>query len=179
MKLVKRILTLASNHIGTMLFAVFGIIGASVLNLVAPALLRRFTASIQDVGTLTKKALFIYAGALVAAAASGRTTASCVSVSVERTTVIAASDNVPVTVPTGCCPSPYSAFSRSHDTGAKASASNRETLRRIFFIFVISMRPSAGRPSFFGLNTTFNLCTKIAGSIIYRKKFQRTPRFSS
>ena len=67
MKLVKRILTLASNHIGTMLFAVFGIIGASVLNLVAPALLRRFTASIQDVGTLTKKALFIYAGALVAA----------------------------------------------------------------------------------------------------------------
>ena len=67
MKLVKRLLTLASNHVGTMIFACVGIIGAAVLNLVTPALLREFTASVEDIETLTKRTLFIYAGVLVAA----------------------------------------------------------------------------------------------------------------
>ena len=67
MKLVKRLLAMASNHLGTMLFAAFGIIGAALLNLVTPALMRRFTASISDVDTLTKKALWVYAGALLIA----------------------------------------------------------------------------------------------------------------
>lgn len=67
MKLVKRLLTLASNHVGTMIFACVGIIGAAVLNLVTPALLREFTASVENIETLTKRTLFIYAGVLVAA----------------------------------------------------------------------------------------------------------------
>ncbi|MCQ2431103.1 MAG: ABC transporter ATP-binding protein/permease [Clostridia bacterium] len=67
MKFVRRLLTLASNHIGTMIFACIGIIGAAVLNLVTPALLRRFTASLESPDTLTKKMLLIYAGVLVAA----------------------------------------------------------------------------------------------------------------
>lgn len=67
MKLVKRLLTLASNHIGTMIFACVGIIGASVLNLVTPALLRRFTLSIEDTETLTVRVLVIYALVLAAA----------------------------------------------------------------------------------------------------------------
>ncbi len=67
MKLVKRLLAMASNHIGTMLFAALGIVGAALLNLVTPALMRRFTASISDVDTLTKKALWVYAGALLIA----------------------------------------------------------------------------------------------------------------
>lgn len=67
MKFVKRLLAMASNHIATMLFAAFGIVGAAVLNLVTPALMRRFTASISDIDTLTKKTLLIYAGVLLAA----------------------------------------------------------------------------------------------------------------
>ena len=67
MKLVKRLLAMASNHLGTMLFAALGIVGAALLNLVTPALMRRFTASISDVDTLTKKALWVYAGALLIA----------------------------------------------------------------------------------------------------------------
>ena len=67
MKLVKRLLTLASNHIGTMIFACVGIIGAAVLNLVAPALLREFTASVEDIDTLTGRTLLIYSLVLLAA----------------------------------------------------------------------------------------------------------------
>lgn len=67
MKFVKRLLAMASNHIATMLFAAFGIVGAAVLNLVTPALMRRFTASISDIDTLTKRTLLIYAGVLLAA----------------------------------------------------------------------------------------------------------------
>ncbi len=67
MKLVKRLLTLASNHIGTMIFASLGIIGAAVLNLVAPALLREFTASVEDIDTLTTRTLLIYSLVLLAA----------------------------------------------------------------------------------------------------------------
>ena len=67
MQLVKRLLRLASNHIGTMIFACVGIVGAAVLNLVTPALLRRFTASLEHSETLTKQLLFAYAGVLVAA----------------------------------------------------------------------------------------------------------------
>ena len=67
MKLVKRLLTLASNHIGTMIFACVGIIGAAVLNLVAPALLREFTASVEDIDTLTTRTLLIYSLVLLAA----------------------------------------------------------------------------------------------------------------
>lgn len=67
MKLVKRLLAMASNHLGTMIFAALGIVGAALLNLVTPALMRRFTASISDVDTLTKKALWVYAGALLIA----------------------------------------------------------------------------------------------------------------
>ena len=44
MYLVKRLLTLASNHIGTMILACVGIVGAAILNLFTPALLRAFTA---------------------------------------------------------------------------------------------------------------------------------------
>ncbi|MBQ8510235.1 MAG: ABC transporter ATP-binding protein [Clostridia bacterium] len=67
MKLVKRLLTLASNHIGTMIFACVGIIGAAVLNLVTPALMRRFTASLETPGTLTMELLVIFAVVLIAA----------------------------------------------------------------------------------------------------------------
>lgn len=67
MKFVKRLLAMASNHIATMLFAAFGIVGAAVLNLVTPALMRRFTASISDIDTLTEKTLLVYAGVLLAA----------------------------------------------------------------------------------------------------------------
>ena len=67
MKLVKRLLAMASNHLGTMLFACVGIVGAALLNLVTPALMRSFTASISDIDTLTKKALLVYAGVLLAA----------------------------------------------------------------------------------------------------------------
>ncbi len=67
MYLVKRLLTLASNHIGTMIFACVGIIGAAVLNLVTPALLRQFTASIEDIDTLTVRTLFVYAAVLLIA----------------------------------------------------------------------------------------------------------------
>ncbi len=67
MKLVKRLLTLAKGHIGTMIFACVGIIGAAILNLVTPALMRRFTASLEDPDTLTKKMLLIYAGVLLGA----------------------------------------------------------------------------------------------------------------
>lgn len=67
MKLVKRLLTLAGNHLGTMIFACIGIIGAAFLNLVTPALMRRFTASLEEPDTLTKKVLLIYAGILIGA----------------------------------------------------------------------------------------------------------------
>lgn len=58
---------MASNHIGTMLFACLGIIGAALLDLVTPALMRAFTASVSDTDTLTKKTLLIYAGVLLIA----------------------------------------------------------------------------------------------------------------
>ncbi len=67
MYLVKRLLTLASHHVGTMIFACVGIIGAAVLNLVTPALLRAFTASIEDIDTLTTKTLIVYASVLLIA----------------------------------------------------------------------------------------------------------------
>ncbi len=67
MKLVRRLLAMASNHIGTMIFACVGIIGAALLDLVTPALLRAFTASVSDIETLTKKTLLVYAGVLLAA----------------------------------------------------------------------------------------------------------------
>ncbi|MBE6611347.1 MAG: ABC transporter ATP-binding protein [Ruminococcaceae bacterium] len=67
MKLVSRLLTLAKNHIGTMIFACVGIIGAAILNLVTPALLRSFTASLESPEGLTKRLLVIYALVLVTA----------------------------------------------------------------------------------------------------------------
>ncbi len=67
MKLVKRLLTLASNHIGTMIFACVGIIGAAILNLVTPWLLREFTASLEMPDGLTSKLLITYALVLVIA----------------------------------------------------------------------------------------------------------------
>lgn len=67
MYLVKRLLTLAKKHIGTMVFACIGIVGAAVLNLVTPALLRRFTASIEDIDTLTVQTLIVYAAVLLIA----------------------------------------------------------------------------------------------------------------
>ena len=67
MKLVSRLLTLAKNHIGTMIFACVGIIGAAILNLVTPALLRSFTASLESAGGLTKRMLLVYALVLVGA----------------------------------------------------------------------------------------------------------------
>ena len=67
MYLVKRLLTLAKKHIGTMVFACIGIVGAAVLNLVTPALLRRFTASIEDIDTLTVQTLIVYAAVLLVA----------------------------------------------------------------------------------------------------------------
>ena len=48
MKTVKRLLILASNHIGTMIFAAVGIVGAAVLNLATPALMREFVASLES-----------------------------------------------------------------------------------------------------------------------------------
>lgn len=65
MKLVKRLLSMAANHIGTMIFACVGIFGAAILNLAAPALMRSFTASLETPGELTKQMLLLYAGALL------------------------------------------------------------------------------------------------------------------
>ena len=67
MKLVSRLLTLAKNHIGTMIFACIGIIGAAVLNLVRPALMRQFTASMENIDTLTVQTLVVYAAVLLCA----------------------------------------------------------------------------------------------------------------
>ncbi len=67
MKLVKRLLIMASGHIGTMIFACVGIVGAAILNLVTPALLREFTASLEAPEGLTVQLLLIYAGVLAAA----------------------------------------------------------------------------------------------------------------
>lgn len=67
MYLVKRLLTLAKGHIGTMIFACIGIIGAAVLNLVTPALMRQFTASMEDIDTLTVQTLVVYAAVLLCA----------------------------------------------------------------------------------------------------------------
>ena len=67
MKLVKRLLTLASNHIGTMILACIGIVGASVLGLVTPALMRSFTASLEKPDGLTETVLITYALVLILA----------------------------------------------------------------------------------------------------------------
>ncbi len=67
MKLVKRLLALASNHLGAMLLACVGIVGGALLNLVTPALMREFTSRLEEDSQLTNNALLIIAGGLLAA----------------------------------------------------------------------------------------------------------------
>ncbi len=65
MKLIKRLLTLASGHFGTMLLACFGIICAALFNLVTPALMRKFTATLELPEGPSVEALLLFAVALV------------------------------------------------------------------------------------------------------------------
>ena len=67
MKTILRILKMATNHLGTLFAATIGIVGAALLNLVTPALMRRFIASLQLPDTLSVRILLIYGGVLISA----------------------------------------------------------------------------------------------------------------
>ncbi len=67
MNFTKRLLLMARKHWGTLLIASCGIIGAALLNLVTPEIVRRLTASLEEKGGLTGALLTGYVLALVAA----------------------------------------------------------------------------------------------------------------
>lgn len=60
MNLIRRFLIMTKRHWGSLLFAVLGIIGAALLNLVTPDIVRRLTASLSIDGNLTTRLLFVY-----------------------------------------------------------------------------------------------------------------------
>ncbi|MDR0929374.1 MAG: ABC transporter ATP-binding protein/permease [Oscillospiraceae bacterium] len=62
-----RLLRMARKHWGTLLVAVAGLIGASVMNLVTPEIVRRLTASMGSVAGITMDELIMLAIILVAA----------------------------------------------------------------------------------------------------------------
>lgn len=67
MNFTKRLLLMAKKHWGTLIIAACGIIGAALLNLVTPEIVRRLTASLEMEGGLTENILLMYVLILVAA----------------------------------------------------------------------------------------------------------------
>jgi ABC-type multidrug transport system fused ATPase/permease subunit len=67
MGMMIRLLRMARKHWGTLLVAVAGLIGASVMNLVTPEIVRRLTASMGSVAGITMDELIMLAIILVAA----------------------------------------------------------------------------------------------------------------
>lgn len=67
MKLIKRFLQMARSYWGVLVWAVIGLIGASLMGLVTPEIVRRLTGSLQDIDTLTVDTLILYAAVLVGA----------------------------------------------------------------------------------------------------------------
>ena len=67
MGFTKRLILMAKKHWGTLLIAVLGIIGTSLLNLVTPEIVRRLTAALGSEGQLTDRLLLTYAVILTAA----------------------------------------------------------------------------------------------------------------
>ena len=67
MNFTKRLLLMARKHWGTLVIAACGIVGAALLNLVTPEIVRRLTASLEIEGGLTEGILLMYVIILVAA----------------------------------------------------------------------------------------------------------------
>lgn len=67
MKLIKRFLQMARPYWGVLVGAVIGLIGAALMGLVTPEIVRRLTGSLQDIGSLTVEILVVYAVVLVVA----------------------------------------------------------------------------------------------------------------
>ena len=55
MNLIKRFLIMTKRHWSSLFLAVFGIIGAALLNLVTPDIVRRLTASLSVDGNMTTR----------------------------------------------------------------------------------------------------------------------------
>ena len=55
MGFTRRLILMARKHWGTLLIAILGIIGTSLLNLVTPEIVRRLTASLGSGGQLTDR----------------------------------------------------------------------------------------------------------------------------
>ena len=67
MGFTRRLILMARKHWGTLLIAIMGIIGTSLLNLVTPEIVRRLTASLGSGGQLTDQLLLTYVIVLTAA----------------------------------------------------------------------------------------------------------------
>ena len=67
MGFTRRLILMARKHWGTLLIAILGIIGTSLLNLVTPEIVRRLTASLGSGGQLTDRLLLTYVIVLTAA----------------------------------------------------------------------------------------------------------------
>ncbi len=65
--MVKRLLVMARKHWGTLLIAVFGLVGASALNLVTPGIIQQLTRALQIPETMTTRTLISFVIILVAA----------------------------------------------------------------------------------------------------------------
>lgn len=63
MKMIFRILVIGKKHLPTLGLALLGILGASVLNLVSPEIMRRLTASLE-LGGLSVRTLLLFVGVL-------------------------------------------------------------------------------------------------------------------
>ncbi|MGN1450692.1 MAG: ABC transporter ATP-binding protein [Eubacteriales bacterium] len=66
MKMIARILVIGKKHLPTLGLALLGVLGAAALNLVAPEIMRRLTASLEG-GELTVNLLAVYAAVLTGA----------------------------------------------------------------------------------------------------------------
>ena len=61
MNMTKRLLLLARKHWGTLAIAAAGLVGAAVLNLVTPEMVRMLTARLEN-GEMTVSMLWIFGG---------------------------------------------------------------------------------------------------------------------
>ena len=67
MKLAKRLLKMARPYWGVMAAAVVGLIGAAMMGLVTPEVVRRLTRSLKDPATMTVQVIGVYAAVLAGA----------------------------------------------------------------------------------------------------------------